>query len=32
MCVPKADTGGQQDSLVGGELIDDLVDVGVAEI
>ena len=32
MCVPEADTSSQQDGLVGGELCDDLVDVGVGKV
>lgn len=32
MCVPKADTGGQQDGLVIGELFDDLVDVCIGKV
>ena len=32
MCVPKANTGCQQDGLVRGEMLDDLVDVCIGEV
>lgn len=32
MCVPKANTGSQQDRLVRGELLHDLVDICIGKI